>query len=97
MFGYVPQAVYDTLAFELESERVHSKSEKMHYRRMIGGYQERLEEANSEITCLKVANAELVKKLDAKEQLLKEATDKLTDLQLMASSLEARWGKEATI
>lgn len=97
MFGFVSQATFDMLALDLESERVHSKSEKMRYKRIIGGMTERLEEANTENACLKIANAELIKKLDAKEQMLKEATDRLMDLQLKMSSLESRWGKEASI
>lgn len=97
MFKFVSKAAFDALALELESERVHSKSEKMHYKRVLGGITERLEEARTENTCLKVANAELIKKLDAKEQMLKETTDRLFDLQLKVSSLESRWGKEATI
>ena len=97
MFKFVSKAAFDTLALELESERIHSKSEKMHYKRVLGGITERLEEARTENTCLKVANVELLKKLDAKEQMLKETTDRLFDLQLKVSSLESRWGKEATI
>ena len=97
MFKFVSKAAFDVLALELESERIHSKSEKMHYKRVLGGITERLEEARTENTCLRVANAELIKKLDAKEQMLKEATDRLFDLQLKVSSLESRWGKEATI
>jgi hypothetical protein len=97
MFKFVSKAAFDTLALELESERIHSKSEKMHYKRVIGGLNERLEEALTKIACLKIANAELVEKLDAKEQMLKETTDRLFDLQLKVSSLESRWGKEATI
>lgn len=97
MFKLVSKAAFDVLALELESERIHSKSEKMHYKRVLGGITERLEEARTENTCLRVANAELIKKLDAKEQMLKETTDRLFDLQLKVSSLESRWGKEATI
>ena len=97
MFGFVSQATFDMLALDLESERIHSKSEKMHYKRVIGGMTERLEEISSENACLKIANAELIKKLDAKEQMLKEATGRLFDLQLKVSSLESRWGKEPSI
>lgn len=97
IFKFVSKAAFDVLALELESERIHSKSEKMHYKRVLGGITERLEEARTENTCLKVANAELVKKLSAREQELKEAYGRITGLQLKVSSLESRWGKEATI
>ena len=97
MFKFVSKAAFDVLALELESERIHSKSEKMHYKRVLGGITERLEEARTENTCLRVANAELIKKLDARDKMLEEATDRIFDLQLKVSSLESRWGKEATI
>lgn len=90
MFGLVSKKAYDSLALDLECERVHFKKE-------IQAAYESAERAKTENACLKIANRELVKKLGAKEQMLSAATDKLFDLQLMVKSLEARWGQEAHI
>lgn len=90
MFGLVSKKAYDSLALDLECERVHFKKE-------IQAAYESKEMAKTENACLKIANRELIKKLDESDQMLLEARQRLSDLQLMVKSLEARWGQEAHI
>ncbi len=90
MFGLVSNRAYDEVALDLECERIH-------FRKEIEYAHEAVETARMENTCLKVANRELVKKLDNCLDNLKSAEERLKDVNLKLQSLEARWGNGACI
>ena len=90
MLGLVSKKAYDSLALDLECERVHFKKE-------IASAHERVETTRTENTCLKIANRELIKKLDQCKAMLDSVTNENVDLKLHIRSLEARWGQEAHI
>ena len=90
MFGLVSKKAYDAVALDLECERIH-------FRKEIEFAHDAIETVKVENTCLKVANRELVKKLDSSIESLKHAEKLLKDLNLKLQSMEARWGQEANI
>ena len=94
---FVSKKKYDSLKLDLECERVHAKKEAESSAALCQLLREQCEQKDTENTCLKIANRELVKKLDNCKAMMDSTVNECVDLKLMVKSLEARWGKEATI
>ena len=97
MFGLVSQRAYDSLAEDLECERVHFKKE-IEYAHKVNGTNKAMSDLyRKEIKHLKEANKNLVDTQDRLRLDLIARDQEIQGLRLKVQSLEARWGKEATI
>lgn len=97
MFGLVTKKAYTDLALDLDCERVHFKKEIEHAHELNESYKRVLKLVREENTSLKEANRKLLYEKDRMFLDLLEAQRECQELKTKISSLEARWGKEATI
>ncbi len=97
MFGIVSQKAYDSLALDLECERVHSRQAARNAQDSLEALRRINELIREENKSLQAANRELVHSKDKLYLELQAAKLELKDLKLRTMSMEARWGQEASI